>query len=64
MARLADVYIGTRIPSPLNERIKATALRENNRPSAVVRRWLTDAADREEAAREMATRERSRKRAS
>ncbi len=50
-AAIADVYIGTRIPAALNEQPEATAQRENNRVSAVIRRLLTAALDREDEAR-------------
>jgi hypothetical protein len=44
------VYIGTRITPELNNRLEATAQRENNQVSAVVRRLLSAALDREEEA--------------
>lgn len=60
MPALADVSIGARIPAAIKARLEAAAERENNRVSAVLRRLLTDALDREDAARKL--RERPRKR--
>jgi len=42
-------YLGLRLPLTLDKRLTAAARRENNHISAVTRRLLTKALDREEA---------------
>jgi hypothetical protein len=48
MQGLASKYLGIRVPLALGERLEAPARRENNHISAVTRRLLTAALDREE----------------
>jgi len=55
------VTIGTRMSVDLFTRVSEVAEREQNHISAVVRRLLSDALDREDAARGIVRRPRSRK---
>lgn len=52
---VASRNIAIRVPKALGERLEALARRENNRVSAVTRRLLTAALDREDEARASAS---------
>jgi len=51
MPGIGERYIGIRLSTDLNERVTEIAHREQNHISAVSRRLLCDALDREDAAR-------------
>ena len=46
----ASKQLGLRVPASISKRLAAIARKENNRMSAVMRRLLTAALDREDAA--------------
>ena len=51
MRRVVTKHIGVRVPVELGERLEALARRENNHVSAVTRRLLSAALDREDVTR-------------